>query len=283
MMELERACTIIAENWHYICEKQKIVSALKNGQMEEAAYMMAAVTDSHSDWEEKRAIWQQTVGMFENSKTMILLSGAYYDALKKQNKYSGYDGSKTLFSSVCYLRNRGSDGAFDCITAKMSGVRAMYAAGHEEALESCYDEYSDACILPYSDPDRGLHMGFRIMIARYGLKIERMVRVENREGTAMDFVLLRRDANTLEDDGYLAVTLPIIEPKMLLDAISAASAYGLTVVDVTKLPENFSASESYDLHFFAKAENAQKYLFYLALNHPRFDLLGVYRKERETI
>jgi choline dehydrogenase-like flavoprotein len=50
-----------------------------------------------------------------------------------------------------------------------------------------------------------------------------------------------------------------------------------------KLPETFSASESYDLHFFAKAEDAQKYLFYLALNHPGFDLLGVYRKERETI
>ena len=126
-------------------------------------------------------------------------------------------------------------------------------------------------------------MGFRIMIARYGLKIERMVRVENREGTAMDFVLLRREVNAIQDEGYLALTLPISDPKMLLDALSAASAYGLDTVDVTKLPETFSASESYDLHFLAKAEDAQKYLFYLALNHPKFDLLGVYRKERETI
>ena len=283
MIASERPCQTVAENLRFVEEKEKILSALKNGQIAEAAWAMATATENGAYWEEKRAVWQQSAGMLQDRGITVALAGAYYDALKKQNKYSAYEGSDASFSTVCYLRNRGSDGAFDCITAKMTGVRAMYASGHEEALENCYDEYSDACILPYSDPERGLHMGFRIMIARYGLKIERMVRVENREGTAMDFVLLHREAKVIKEQGYLALTLPTPEPQTLLDALSAAAAYGLVTVDVTKLPETFSASESYDLHFFAGAEDAQKYLFYLALNHPGFDLLGVYRKERETI
>jgi hypothetical protein len=221
--------------------------------------------------------------MLEDREITVALASAYYDALKKQNKYSAYEGGDASFSTVCYLRNKGSDGAFDCVTAKMTGIRVMYASGHEEALESCYDEYSDACILPYSDPERGLHMGFRIMIARYGLKIERMVRVENREGTAMDFTLLQRELPPLEGEGFLAVTLTVAEPEALSDVLSAAIWFGLVNTEVTKLPEQLSASAGYDLHFAACAQDAKRYLFYLALNHPRFDLLGYYQKEREMI
>ena len=99
----------------------------------------------------------------------------------------------------------------------------------------------------------------------------------------MDYVLLRRELPTFSGEGYLSVTLPVTEPIMLAELLQAAIRFELTAVDVTKLPEQFSAAASYDLHFAANAENAKQYLFYLALNHPRFDLLGFYRKERERI
>ena len=87
----------------------------------------------------------------------------------------------------------------------------------------------------------------------------------------------------MEGEGFLAVTLTVAEPKALYDALAAAMEFGLVNTEVTKLPEQLSASVGYDLHFAACSQDAKRYLFYLALNHPRFDLLGYYQKEREMI
>ena len=284
MIEFERACGTVAENLQLVREKQDVMASLREGQIREMAHVMAQMTDKGADTEEKRQIWLDVTHALGDPSLHIALSGAYYDCLA-QKKGKGKEEKIECLPprTISYLRNRGSDGAYDCITKEMTDVRAVYVSGNEEALENCYDEYSDACILPYSDPERGIHMGFRSMIARYGLKIAHMVRVETREGTAMDFVLLRREVARPTEDAYLAVTLPIHDPQMLAESLQAAIYFGLVNLDVTKLPEQFSATEGYDLHFKGSAEAIDRYLFYLKLSHPRYDLLGIYQKERETI
>ena len=126
-------------------------------------------------------------------------------------------------------------------------------------------------------------MGFRMLIARYGFKINEMVRVENREGTAMDYVLLRRDVQDSPEQAHLAITLSVSDGIALTEVLSAAGRCGLLCNDICKLPEAFADQKSYDLHFHGKKQAIDRYLFYLSLNCPRHELLGIYRKERETI
>ena len=284
MIGWEEALETVAQNLRFIGDRQSVAQPLLDSQLAEIARVMASVTDERSDWDEKRQIWHDTLQKLPVTAQRSALARQYHLALSARYRVEILPRSMSEIESICYLRNRGSDGAFDRMTAHLPNVRAVYAAGHEEALEHCYDEYSDACILPYSDPERGMHMGFRTMIARYGLKITSLVRVENRDGVAMDYVLLRRDAALTDPrQAQLAVTLPVHESGVLAEALSAAVDCELAVQDVTKLPEQFSSTPSYDLHFTGTGKAIEAYLFYLALNHPRFDLLGVYQKEREMI
>jgi len=270
----------VAENVAYLQKKQDVLDPLGRGQTEELAYLMAQITEDPEDREELHRIWSEALSVVNGRMDPAELAKSYYAALKPKRRERQNAGDVT---SICYLRNRGSDGAFDHFTLHLPKVRAIYASGHEEALENCYDEYSDACILPFSDPERGLHTGFRSMIARYGLKIQSMVRVENREGTALDLVLLRREVAIPAQTCYLAVTLPLSDGTSLAEPLRAAGCYGLCSDCIMRLPELYASADSYDLHFYGKSEAIEQYLFYLALTHPRYDLLGIYQKERENI
>lgn len=280
MMDFEEALRTVAENLTFLAKRQNVMQPLHKGQISEIAYMMARATDDPEDREEKCRIWQTVIGILDGNVDVIELAKQYYTALETR---MAPIKTHSPIQSICYLRSRASDGAFDHFTANRQGIRAVYASGHEEALENCYDEYSDACILPLSDPERGLHTGFRTMIARYGLKIRSMVRVENREGTALDFVLLRREVVFSDKDSFLAVTLPIVDGLTLSQPLLAAAQYGLRSCSVMKLPEVYSSVDSYDLHFYGSLDAIKQYLFYLDMTHPRYELLGVYQKERENI
>lgn len=280
MIDFDEALQTVTANLSFLLERQEMTAPLHIGQIFEIAHVMAKATEDPDDKEEKRRIWQLVMQKLAGKIDTAELAKRYYSKLSMRDLPPK---SRTPIQTICYLRNRGSDGAFDHFTAHLPGIRAMYAAGHEEALESCYDEYSDACILPLAEPERGMHTGFRSMIARYGLKIQAMVRVENREGTALDFVLLRREVHFPEKDSFVAITLPLSDGLQLSQPLMAAQSFGLTQGSVMKLPEVFSAVESYDLHFYGSIDSIKQYLFYLDMTYPRYELLGVYQKERENI
>ncbi len=279
-MDFEDALKTVAKNLTFLSERQRIQFPLYTGQISELAYMMTRATDDPDDREEKCRIWQIVMQRLSGKIDTVELAKQYYTVLKTRGMP---EKEIPAVQTICYLRNRGSDGAYDYFASKLPGVRAIYVASHEESLENCYDEYSDACILPLSDPERGLHTGFRTMIARYGLKIQGMVRVENREGTALDFVLLRREISFPKGECFVVITLPTNDGLTLTDPLSAAARYGLQSGSIMKLPESFSPVGSYDLHFYGSIEDVKKYLFYLDMTHPRYELLGVYQKERANI
>ncbi len=283
MMYSEEAFSIVSTNLSYACHKKSAAGALILGQMEEIALIMAEMTEDGEDLDQKRRVWSEAMRALGEHADRVELSARYYDALKQKKGTAEQTSAVTAIRSVSYLRNRGSDGAYDCFTKGMDDVRALYVNGNDEALEGCYDEYADACILPYSDPERGLHTGFRMMIARYGLKINGMVRVETREGNAMDYVLLRREVPIIRKEAYLAITLPVADGADLCQYLQSAKRCGLSQGCIQKLPETFANVENYDLHFYGTREAIDRYLFYLSLNSPRYELLGIYRKERETI
>lgn len=280
MIDFDDALKTVSANLTFLMERKDVLVPMHVGQIAEIAHVMAKATEDPDDKEEKRRIWQMVMQSLDGKIDTAELAKRYYAQLSARDIPQR---ERPPIQTICYLRNRGSDGAFDHFTAHLPGIRAMYAAGHEEALESCYDEYSDACILPLSDPERGLHTGFRGMIARYGLKIQAMVRVENREGTALDFVLLRREVRFPERDSYVAITLPVSDGLTLSQPLAAAASFGLTQGSVMKLPEVFSSVDSYDLHFYGSIDSIRQYLFYLDMTYPRYELLGVYQKERENI
>lgn len=283
MKSLREALKIIGANWAYAEERRVAVKALHLGQICEVAKAMASAVDDRNDMELIQQVWAEVLTKFPDDAERVELAAQFYDALQAKREGNVLGKAQSAPKSIVYLRNRGSDGAYDHFTRDVDNVRAMYVSSHEEALDNCYDEYADACILPYSDPERGVHMGFRMLIARYGFKINGMVRVENREGTAMDYVLLRRECDFSQKQAYLSITLPMANGLDLPPMLSSAKRCGLTDACVIKLPETYANMESYDMHFFGTNEAIDRYLFYLTLNFPRYELLGIYRKEKENI
>ncbi len=283
MKSLQEALKIITANVSYAEMRHKAARALSQGQICEVAKTMAHGVEYADDTEGIQQIWNEVVPLFAGWEERAELAVQYYLALREKTGLDFSPKAQSAPRSIVYLRNRGSDGAYDHFTRDSDNVRAMYVSSHEEALDNCYDEYADACILPYSDPERGVHMGFRMLISRYGFKVNGMVRVENREGTAMDYVLLRRECDLTDDYAYLSVTLPLAGGLDLPPLLVAAKHCSLTEAEVVKLPDTYSNMESYDLHFYGNKEAIERYLFYLSLNFPRYELLGIYRKEKENI
>lgn len=283
MKSLQEALKIITANVNYAEMRYRAAQALYQGQICEVAKVMAAGVVDADDTEGIQQAWNEVSGLFEGREEKAALAVQYYLALREKTGLTVAPKPQSAPVSIVYLRNRGSDGAYDHFTRESEHVRAMYVSSHEEALDNCYDEYADACILPYSDPERGVHMGFRMLISRYGFKINGMVRVENREGTAMDYVLLRRECDLTDGDAYLSITLPMSSGLDLPPLLETAKHCSLTEASVVRLPDTYAHKECYDLHFYGKKEAIEQYLFYLSLDFPRYELLGIYRKEKENI
>lgn len=280
MSYFEDALRIVAGNLQFTKEKKDGIDPLQMGQIAEIAAIMAAANRAPYDKEELFRIWNEAQKLVKEKVDTVALAGAYWEKLSKD----GFSYKELpAIENVYYLRNRGSDGAFDHFTYGSQGVRAGYVSGHLDALENCYDEDNDACILPFSDPERGLHTGFRAMILRYGLKIAQMVRIEDREGTALDYVLLRREVEVPKGDCYLAITLSLDDGCELQQVLHAAAQYGVKVENIFKLPELMSSTPGYDLHFFGQGDKIELLMFYLMLEHPRHELFGIYQKDKEKI
>ena len=283
MRSLQEALKIITANLGYAEMRHKATQSLYQGQICEAAKVMASGVEDADDTEGIQQAWNEVSKLFTGWEEKAELAVQYYLALGDKVGLNLISTNQSAPLSIVYLRNRGSDGAYDHFTRGSDDARAMYVTSHEEALDNCYDEYADACILPYSDPERGVHMGFRMLISRYGFKINSLVRVENREGTAMDYVLLRRECDLIDGDAYLSITLPMSSGLDLSPLLIAAKHCSLNEASVVRLPDTYANRESYDLHFYGSREAIWRYLFYLSLNFPRYELLGIYRKEKENI
>ena len=139
MMHGTESYEVICSNLAYALKMEDAAHALKQAQLAEMAVMMAKATEDKEDGDEQRRVWNEALSVLPESCDRVDLANRYYDALWAKPKNDLYFLDQDEVRSVSYLRNRGSDGAYDYFTSTRAHVRAVYVSGHEDALENCYD------------------------------------------------------------------------------------------------------------------------------------------------
>ena len=117
---------------------------------------------------------------------------------------------------------------------------------------------------------------------KYGLKIVLTCNVESATGRITKFALLQRELSIREcpsgvsDGEYLEIGFNFGDDEKLTEVIASAKYFGFKLHKVDSLPIYYSEKEYYfDVVFKGKGE-LKKFLFWLELEVPGYEVIGVY-------
>lgn len=213
------------------------------------------------------------------------------DALYPQNE-KNIDESEndTVFDSdtVSYLKNSLADIAFNNFSKHLKDPRVAYGETFSDVCEDVYYSRTPYCILPIENSDDGRMTGFCNMIRKYGLKIVLTCNVESANGKTTRFALLKRDIAKIEcksgvsEGEYLEIGFNFGEKIRLQEVLQAASFFGFFLHKVDSFPIYYSEKEYYFDVIFKGNGDLNKFLFWLELEIPRFEVNGIYTQIKTT-
>ena len=110
MSYFEDALRVIAGNLQFANEKQQGIDPLSLGQIAEIAAVMASANPNPYDKEELLRLWTEALACVKARVDTVALAGAYRE---KMADFGLVRKECPSMQTIYYLRNRGSDGAFD--------------------------------------------------------------------------------------------------------------------------------------------------------------------------
>ncbi len=190
----------------------------------------------------------------------------------------------TVFNSdtVSYLKNSLADIAFNNFSKLLKDPRVAYGETFSDVCEDVYYSRTPYCILPIENSDDGRMTSFCNMIRKYGLKIVLTCNVESANGKTTGFALLKRDIEKIEckssisDGEYVEIGCNFGEIIRLQEVLQAASYFGFNLHNVDSFPIYYSEKEYYFDIIFKGSGDLKKLLFWLELEIPRFEIIGIY-------
>ena len=158
----------------------------------------------------------------------------------------------------------------------------MYESTFTDVCEEVYYSRTPYCILPIENSEDGRMSGFGGMIRKYELKIVMTCNVESASGRMTRFALLKRELSRLKcppshsEGEYLEIGLNFGEEQRLHEVLQAASFFGYTLNKIDSLPIYYSENEYYFDVVFKGSGQIKKFLFWLELEVPRYEIIGIY-------
>ncbi len=190
--------------------------------------------------------------------------------------------------TVSYLKNSLADIAFNNFSKLLKEPRVSYGETFADVCEDVYYSRNPYCILPIENSDDGRMTGFCNMIRKYGLKIVLTCNVESANGKTTRFALLKRDIAKIEcksgmsDGEYVEIGFNFGERIRLQEVLQAASFFGFWLHKVDSFPIYYSEKEYYFDVIFKGNGDLKKFLFWLELEIPRFEIIGIYTQIKTT-
>jgi prephenate dehydratase len=120
------------------------------------------------------------------------------------------------------------------------------------------------------------------MIRKYELKIVLSCNVESANGKITKFALLKRDITKLTCPEtsvvgeYLEIGFNFGEKAKLNEVLTAASYFGFELNKINSLPIYYSEKEYYFDVVFNGEGDLEKLIYWLELEIPRYEILGIY-------
>ena len=260
----------------------------------------AELLKSNTEFEEKRTAFlelfadKKAVYCIDDNKqyvSSIQKSVQHFDRLMCIDAYSE-ENIRGIFSSkkdaeygvetVVYLKNPLTDIAFSRFSKLLKDARVSYKESFADVCEEVYYNRSPFCILPLENYEDGRLSGFVNMIRKYELKIVLTCNVENANGKITKFALLKRELTKIAcsdkaiEGVYLEIGFNFGEESRLQDVLTAASYFGYKLNKVDSLPIYYSEKEYYFDVVFSGEGNFEKFIHWLELEIPRYEILGVY-------
>lgn len=284
------------------CNLQENDRALANALEKRAAHIgEKAVLAFGSEEEEQRDVYDRIFARPKREKLCIPQNERYISAVQRavdtydrigcvDNFYKKSRGllneevAEAVFdtNTVVYLKNPLADIAYNAFSAHISDPRVSYEETFSDVCEEVYYNRAPYCILPIENSEDGRLTGFGNMIRKYELKITLTCNVESANGRITRFALLKRDVGAIKcsksatEGEFLEIGLNFGEEKRLYEVMQAADYFGYKLNKVDSLPIYYSEREYYfDIVFEGKGD-LDRFLFWLELEVPRYEIIGLY-------
>lgn len=302
MASVDEKRRIIAEN---LKENQKIINAALEKRAAHTAEKARLVIGLDGD--ETRSAYEQTFKNEHNSEEYIPENEKYISAVgraidlyDKLNCVEGFcqgeppkifdTEGETFFEAdtVVYLKNPLADIAYNVFSKHLSDPRSRYEETFAEVCEEIYYSRAPYCILPIDNSDEGRMAGFSNMIRKYELKIVLTCNVESSNGRITKFALLQRELRGIEckkgisDGKYLEIGFNFGERQRLAEVLQAAEFFGFSMNRVDSLPIYYSEKEYYYNVVFQGKGQLERFLSWLDLEVPRYEIIGIYTHIKAT-
>lgn len=185
-------------------------------------------------------------------------------------------------NTVVYLKNPLADIAYNNFSKLLQDPRVLYKETFSDVCEEVYYSRVPYCILPIDNSEEGRMTSFGNMIRKYGLKIILTCNVESANGKITRFALLKRELEKIEckkaysEGEYLEVGFYFGEGQKLQEVLTAAMFFGFSLNKVDSLPIYYSEKEYYFNVVFQGNGQIEKFLYWLELEIPRYEIIGIY-------
>lgn len=218
------------------------------------------------------------------------------EAIRKQLKLQKTQIPSSFFSEnekmqsraeqhIAYQKNSYADTAYLQFAPLLNAPRATYVHSFHSACEDVYNDVCDYCILPIENASEGNLVGFSKLIVRYGLKIVATCEVFGNEGMrSTRFALLRKNLFPLlcsKDlhDCRFGIAFSPKDTTEVSSILIAAELCELTISQINSIPQA-EGMEGYCYHMsfdISKESNLSAFLIYLAMEHPEYTPIGIYK------
>lgn len=191
-------------------------------------------------------------------------------------------------NTVVYLKNPLADIAFNKFSKCLNDARVLYQESFTDVCEEVYYSRQPYCVLPIENSDDGRLSGFRNMIRKYELKIVLTCNVESANGKVTKFALLKRELakidcpEAINEGEYLEIGFNFGEEAKLVKVLEAANYFGYKLNKVDSLPIYYSEKEYYFDAVFSGNGDIKRFMFWLELEVPRYEIIGIYTHIKAT-
>ena len=266
----------------HISEKAEIVDNIDNDEFREKyEWLFSDRENSCFVLDENKSYVsavKRAIDMFDRLKCVECLSPEKVSSVLNNRPDTDFETD-----TVVYLKNSLADIAFNKFSKCLLDARVLYEESFAAVCEEVYYSRHPYCILPIENSEDGRLSGFGNMIRKYELKIVLTCNVESANGRVTKFALLKRDianvdcADCFNEGDYLEIGFHFGEENKLGAVLEAANFFGYSLNKVDSLPIYYSEKEYYfDVVFEGKGE-ISRFLFWLELEVPRYEIIGIYK------
>lgn len=192
------------------------------------------------------------------------------------------DGSEEGDDLIAYLRSSYTDRAYRLFGSLLPDPRAVYPTSFAAVCEEVYYNRARFCILPIENSEEGSLRSFRVLIAKYELKIVAVCDVPTSEEGVTRFALLHKNVRLpgKGEEVCFRFTFAVSPYDLPLDEVlGAMRGYGFTLRTVESVPLGYDdRAMGYDITGAVGEGDLFAFLTYLFCFVPQFDAVGVYPK-----